>query len=237
MASQFDPPPLGSVSITDAHIATTLSPSKITGTAATAADIATHAGLTTGVHGSATSTLVYGNDSRLTDARQLAAGTDKTKLNGIATGAVADHVNIANKGMNTHAQIDTFIGTKGTASGLASLDANSKLAQLRARADDGLGYALLTNDTLAQNYAVNSVTKLTVTANRTLTTTVPPAGCAATTLILTAGTVSFTITFGTGFKPTATLATGAVASRVFAISWISDGTNLYETGRTAAMVA
>ena len=39
------------------------------------------------------------------------------------------------------------------------------------------------------------------------------------------------ITFGS------TLATGTTASRVFAISFISDGTNLYETSRTVAMVA
>lgn len=39
----------------------------------------------------------------------------------------------------------------------------------------------------------------------------------------------------TGF--TGTLATGTVSARVFVIGWVSDGTNLYETGRTAAMVA
>jgi hypothetical protein len=98
-------------------------------------------------------------------------------------------------------------------------------------------YAALGNDTLAQDYATNSVTKLTVTANRTLTTTVPPAGCQAHTIILTSGTSSFTITFGSGFKPTGTLATGTVSARVFVVHWISDGTNLYESGRTAAMAA
>ena len=63
MAGQFDAPPLGSVVVTDAHITGTLSPSKVTGTA------------------------VVTNDSRLSDARQLAAGADKTKLDGIQTGA------------------------------------------------------------------------------------------------------------------------------------------------------
>lgn len=104
------------------------------------------------------------------------------------------------------------------------------------RTADG-SYALLPNDTLAQNYLVNKVTKLTVTAARTLTTTVPPAGSEAMTIILTSGTSSFVITFGTGFKPVSTLATGTVSGRVFVIHWISDGTNLYEAGRTAAMVA
>lgn len=213
--------------------------------------------------GSTIGTVAAGDDSRMTNSRTptahasshvtggsdviasvvaggnsgLMTGADKTKLDGIATGAVADHVNIANKGTNTHAQIDTFISSKAAASGLASLDANSKLVQLRARADDGLGYAVLANDTLAQAYATNSVTKLTVTASRTLTTTVPPAGCYATTIILTSGTTSFTITFGSGFKPTGTLATGTTTARVFVVNWISDGTNLYEAGRTAAMAA
>ena len=40
-----------------------------------------------------------------------------------------DHANLANKGTNTHTQIDTFIASKAAASGLASLDANSLCAQ------------------------------------------------------------------------------------------------------------
>lgn len=98
-------------------------------------------------------------------------------------------------------------------------------------------YAALANDTLAQNYAVNGTTKLTVTAARTLTTTVPPAGSRAQTIVLTSGTASYVITFGTGFKPTGTLATGTASAKVFVINWLSDGVNLYEAGRTAAMTA
>lgn len=83
----------------------------------------------------------------------------------------------------------------------------------------------------------NTSVRLTVTANRTLTTTVPVAGRTVVVLILTSGVSSFTITFGAGFKPTATLATGTTTARVFAISFISDGSVLYETSRTVAMVA
>jgi hypothetical protein len=43
------------------------------------------------------------------------------------------------------------------------------------------------------------------------------------------------MTFGTGFKSKGTLATGTVTAKTFAIEFISDGTNLIETGRTVAM--
>lgn len=86
-------------------------------------------------------------------------------------------------------------------------------------------------------FGTNTSVRVTPTGNATYTTTVPAAGRTVVLLILTSGSSSFTITFGSGFKATTTLATGTTASRVFAISWISDGTNLYETARTVAMVA
>lgn len=98
-------------------------------------------------------------------------------------------------------------------------------------------YVLLTSGTLAMNFAVNDVVKITPSATQTFTTTVPAAGKTKTLIILTSGTTSRTITFGSGFKPTATLATGTVTNRVFVIHWTSDGVNLYESGRTAAMAA
>jgi hypothetical protein len=110
--------------------------------------------------------------------------------------------------------------------------AYAALAHVHAPVHTPLG-----NDTLALALATNTSVRLTVTANRTLTTTVPAAGSTRVVLILTSGASSFTVTFGSGFKPVGTLATGATTARVFALSFISDGTNLYETGRTAAMVA
>lgn len=98
-------------------------------------------------------------------------------------------------------------------------------------------YTALANGTLAMALGTNTVVKVTPTGNSTFTTTIPAAGTMCKIIILTSGVSSFTITFGTGFKPTATLATGTTTSRVFVVSWVSDGTNLYETGRTAAMVA
>jgi len=96
---------------------------------------------------------------------------------------------------------------------------------------------VLANDTTAVALATNFNVKLTVTAARTLTTTVPPAGTRCAVVVLTSGTTSRVITFGSGFKPVGTLATGTTSGRVFVVNFISDGTNLYEAGRTAAMVA
>lgn len=100
-----------------------------------------------------------------------------------------------------------------------------------------IGFAILANDTLAQDLATNINTRITVTAARTLTTTVPVAGVRCSVMVLTSGTTSRVITFGTGFKPVGTLATGTLSGRVFVVNFISNGTYLYETGRTAAMVA
>ena len=56
-----------------------------------------------------------------------------------------------------------------------------------------------------------------------------------TFIITTSGVTSFTLTFGTNFKSTGTLATGIVSGKVFTISFRSDGTNFNELGRTTAM--
>jgi len=86
-------------------------------------------------------------------------------------------------------------------------------------------------------FGTNTTVKVTPTGNATYTTTVPVAGTHVHLIVLTSGVSSFTLTFGTGFKPTGTLATGTTTARVFVVAFISDGTNLYEVSRTAAMVA
>ena len=54
-------------------------------------------------------------------------------------------------------------------------------------------------------------------------------------VVTTSGTSSFTITFGTNFKTTGTLATGTVSGKVFVVTFVSDGVNWNEQSRTAAM--
>ena len=98
-------------------------------------------------------------------------------------------------------------------------------------------YALLANGATEMGFGTVAAVKVTPTASATYTTTVPAAGTMCHLIILTSGTTSRTITFGSGFKAVGTLATGTTTARVFVVHWISDGVTLYESGRTAAMVA
>jgi len=54
-------------------------------------------------------------------------------------------------------------------------------------------------------------------------------------VITTTGLTSRTITFGTHFKSTGTLATGTVNAKVFTVCFIDNGTDLIEVARTTAM--
>lgn len=100
-----------------------------------------------------------------------------------------------------------------------------------------LVYALLPNGTTAMAFGTNDAVKVTPTGNATLTTDVPAAGKRVTLIVLTSGTASRTLTFGTGFRAVSTLATGTTSGRVFVISFVSDGSVLYEASRTAAIAA
>ncbi len=96
-------------------------------------------------------------------------------------------------------------------------------------------FTVLTAGTLAMALATNINVQVTPNATGTFTTTVPSAGLRCQLLILTSGASSYTITFGTGFRTTGTLATGTTTARYFMLSFISDGTVLVETSRTTAM--
>jgi hypothetical protein len=98
-------------------------------------------------------------------------------------------------------------------------------------------YAVLANGSTAMAFGTNDVVKVTPTANATYTTTVPAAGRTRIVIVRQTTATSRTLTFGTGFKPTGTLATGTTTARVFVLTFVSDGTNLYEKSRTAAMPA
>lgn len=83
--------------------------------------------------------------------------------------------------------------------------------------------------------SLGDVFTLTPTNNETINAVSAPAGALITLEVVTSGTTSFTLTFGTNFKTTGNLATGAVSGKTFTITFRGDGTNLVELCRTTAM--
>jgi hypothetical protein len=97
------------------------------------------------------------------------------------------------------------------------------------------GYFAHSAGTTAMMLGSYNVVKVTPNATATYTTTVAPAGAESSIIIVTSGTTSYTITFGTGFLTTGTLATGTVTAKTFVVNFVSDGTTMIETSRTVAM--
>lgn len=107
--------------------------------------------------------------------------------------------------------------------------------QVKGNVDEGCTklYAL-TGAGTACDFIHHNIVTHTPTGSHSLTTTIPPAGETRVLKILTTGVTTFTMTFSTGFHTTATLVTGAVASKTFVLTFVSDGTTLHECSRTAA---
>jgi hypothetical protein len=161
-----------------------------------------------------TSALVGAQNSKL---HQISAGSG-VEDNGILTFATNE-----NERMRISTAGNVGIGTTTPAT---TLDVNGQISGK---------FTNVGTNVAAQALATNHVSQVTISANTTLTTTVPPAGSTATVIIVTSGTTSRTVTFGTGFASTGTLATGATADRRFVVAFVSDGTRLLEVSRTTAI--
>lgn len=139
--------------------------------------------------------------------------------------------------MSTQAASSVAI-TGGTINGTtigATTTASIKGSSLTSDSIITDGYNAHANGTLALAFGADGVCKVTPTATGTFTSTVPPAGTRATLIVLTSGTTTYTMTFGTGFKTTGVLVTGVLSARYFVFQFISDGTNLIEASRTIAI--
>ena len=146
----------------------------------------------------------------------------------------------------TTGTLATLAGTEtltGKTVNLASNTLTGTLAQFNTAMSNGKFTGMTTPATFTPTAAApgavafsesNTFVVVTPNATGTYTTTVPAAGVICYLMVLTSGVTSFTLTFGTGFRPTATLATGTVTGRYFTLGFISDGTNLVEISRTAA---
>lgn len=103
-------------------------------------------------------------------------------------------------------------------------------------ADRNVGaFNIVSAGSAAVDLAAYEAVQQSPNSTRTVTTTVPRAGSRRTLIILTSGTTTYMLTFGTGFKTTGTLATGATSARRFIMQFISDGTYLIECSRTTAI--
>lgn len=75
-----------------------------------------------------------------------------------------------------------------------------------------------------------------ISANKTLTCTVPQIGEERTLVIVADGSTSRAVTFGGNFRAASTLNTGTTSGRQFIIKFVSNGTRLIETSRTVGLV-
>lgn len=88
--------------------------------------------------------------------------------------------------------------------------------------------------TPAIDATLGSLFTLTPGEDETITVTGGVSGEDLTLRVLTSGATSRTLTFGTGFSTTGTLATGTTTAKVFVVRWVHDGTQFREVSRTAA---
>ncbi len=96
--------------------------------------------------------------------------------------------------------------------------------------------ALTPGTTVSLNPALADVFTLTPAQDETINAaSVNAKGQVIQLVITTSGTTSRTLTFGSNFKSTGTLATGVTTAKVFTIAFVSDGTNYNELSRTTAM--
>lgn len=96
--------------------------------------------------------------------------------------------------------------------------------------------ALTSSATIALDTTAANVFTLTPAHTATINAAALPArGQWLVLSVLTSGTTSYTLTFGTNFISTGTLATGTTTAKRFTVSFISDGVKLVEVARTAAM--
>ncbi len=95
--------------------------------------------------------------------------------------------------------------------------------------------ALTSSATISLDPTLGDVFTLTPEHTATINASACVVGQRISLVVTTSGATSYTLTFGTSFKTTATLATGTATAKVFTISFVSDGTNYNEVARTTAM--
>jgi hypothetical protein len=164
-----------------------------------------------------------------------AAGT----LTGAALPAGVTGSSLTSIGTLTAGAVPTTLltGTILNAQLAGSIDLTTKVINVLPFANGGrAGSAATPATTGAQTINMTaSVITITPTGAVTFNASGGSVGQIATFAITTAGTTSFVMTWGTNFKSVGTLATGTVAGKIFAVTFVSTtGTQWIEVARTAA---
>lgn len=95
--------------------------------------------------------------------------------------------------------------------------------------------ALGNTGTVSLDPALGNVFSTAPSGDMTINASSALLGARVSVVVTTINTTTRTLTFGTSFKSTGTLATGASSGKVFTVNFVGDGTNLNETSRTTAM--
>lgn len=95
--------------------------------------------------------------------------------------------------------------------------------------------ALTAGATVAIDAKAGGVFTLTPGEAETITISGGKNGETLKLVVTTSGTTSRTLTFGTGFKTTGTLATGTTDAKVFTMQFVCVGDTFVELSRTTAM--
>lgn len=128
------------------------------------------------------------------------------------------------------------VGAKGAESDFIDSSKNLSVAGITAKTVGGGIVALTPAATVSLDPTLGTLFTLTPGENETINAaSVPAASVLIVLRVLTSGATSRTLTFGTNFKATGTLATGTADAKQFTVTFMSDGTNLVELSRTTAM--
>ena len=128
-----------------------------------------------------------------------------------------------------------YVGTVGSETQIIDASGNITTNKVTVKQVGRPAVALTSGTTIAVNAAAGSLFTLTPAHTGQLNVTGGIAGQVIFFDITTSGTNDYTLTFGTGFKSTGTLATGTVTAKEYTLMFVSNGTNFVEAARTTAM--
>lgn len=172
------------------------------------------------------------NVENTADANKPISTATQTALNGKqASGTYATGTGSAS-GTNTGDQTITLTGAV-TGSGTGSIATTyAGIVPFAQGGRAGSAATSATTGTMTVNMTT-AIVSITPTGACTFNASGGVVGQIVTFIITTAGTTSFTLTWGTNFRKTGTLATGTVSARFFAVTFVNvNGTLWQELART-----